>query len=212
MPKELILLYRDDDILIVDKPPDLLAVPGRGPERQDCVVSRVRSLFPEMIEQPAVHRLDMQTSGIMVLAVNSHAQRNLGIQFQKRQVLKTYVGVIEGEVSRKSGTITLPFRLDPDNRPYQVYDPVNGKEAVTLWRRIGGYSDTTRIEFRPLTGRTHQLRVHSAHPQGLGAPLVGDRLYGSGKKNDTMLLHASFLSLNHPGNGRLVEFHSAPRF
>ncbi len=212
MERELSILYRDDDIVIVDKPPDLLAVPGRGPERQDCVVSRARALFPEMLSQPAVHRLDLQTSGIMVLGMNSNAHRTLSIQFEKRQVVKGYIGVVDGYISRRSGTITLPFRLDPDNRPYQVYDPVNGKEAVTLWRRISRHCGTTRIDFRPLTGRTHQLRVHSAHPQGLAAPLVGDRLYGSGQEGETMLLHASFLSFNHPGDGRIVEFRSSPSF
>lgn len=212
MEQELTILHRDDSIVIVDKPGNLLAVPGRGPDRQDCVVSRARTLFPGMIQQPAVHRLDMHTSGIMVLAMNNQAHRKLSSQFEKRQVVKRYVGVVEGEIRKRSGTIILPFRLDPDNRPRQIYDPVNGKEAVTLWRRIVCHCGTTRIEYTPLTGRTHQLRVHSAHPLGLDAALVGDRLYGSAEEGDTMLLHASFLSFNHPEGDQIVEFHSTPLF
>lgn len=211
MSRELRILYRDKAIVVVDKPAELLSVPGRGPDRQDCAVNRAKALFPEMIAQPAVHRLDMQTAGIMVLALTSHAHRNLSTQFRKRRVVKRYIGVVEGGIASEAGTITLPIRLDPDHRPYQIYDPVNGKEAITLWRRID-LNNNTRIEYTPLTGRTHQLRVHSAHPRGLGAALVGDRLYGSGTDRQRMLLHASFISFNHPEDDRLVEISSAPDF
>ncbi len=206
------VLYRDDSILVINKPGDLLAVPGRGPTRQDCTVSRARTLFPEIIEQPAVHRLDMQTSGIMVLSMSKQAHRRLSRQFEKRQVIKRYIAIVTMDIEDQSGTISLPFRLDPDNRPNQIYDPINGKEAVTLWRRIGSHQYGSRIEFIPLTGRTHQLRVHSAHPLGLNAPIVGDRLYGSGQEGEAMLLHASFLSFNHPADERIVEFYSPPLF
>lgn len=212
MSSELEILYHDRSILVVNKPANLLAVPGRGPGKQDCLVSRARSLFPEMSEQPAVHRLDQQTSGIMVLAMHARAHRHLSSQFQSRQVIKRYDAIVEQKIEIASGVITLPFRLDPDNRPYQVYDPVNGKEAITLWRKTGDDSRGSRIEFTPLTGRTHQLRVHSAHPRGLDSPIIGDRLYGSGRDGDTMLLHASFLSFNHPDDDRIVEFFSAPHF
>ena len=212
MNSDVQILYRDRSILVVNKTSDLLAVPGRGPDRQDCVVSRARSLFPEMIEQPAVHRLDQQTSGLMVLALHAEAHRLLSTQFQNRQVTKGYVAVVGKTIDQESGTITLPFRLDPDNRPYQIYDPVNGKEAITLWRKISTDQLGTRLAFTPLTGRTHQLRVHSAHPRGLDAPIVGDRLYGSGKEGETMLLHASYLSFNHPDDNRIVEFHSEVPF
>ncbi len=211
MSGELQILYRDNTIVVIDKPAELLSVPGRGPKRQDCVVNRAKALFPEMITQPAVHRLDMQTSGIMILALTSHAHRNLSMQFEKRRVVKRYIGVVDGRIAGESGTITLPVRLDPDHRPYQICDPVNGKEATTLWRRIDLHNNT-RIEYTPLTGRTHQLRVHSAHPRGLGAPLVGDRLYGSGSERERMLLHASFICFNHPENDRLIEINSAPDF
>ena len=206
------ILFNDSSILVVNKPEGLLAVPGRGPEKQDCIVSRARSLYPEMLEQPAVHRLDQQTSGLMVLAMQATAHRHLSSQFQNRQVTKGYVAIVDKTIKALSGTITLPFRLDPDNRPYQIYDPVNGKEAITLWRKIDDTPRGTRIGYTPLTGRTHQLRVHSAHPGGLAAPIIGDRLYGSGKEGDAMLLHASYLSFNHPDDERLVEFHSPPPF
>ncbi|MGI9536438.1 MAG: RluA family pseudouridine synthase [Desulfocapsaceae bacterium] len=212
MTGELDIMYRDRSIMVVNKPGDLLAVPGRGPEKQDCIVSRARSLYPEMLEQPAVHRLDQQTSGIMVLAMHSSAHRHLSSQFQNRRVKKGYVAIVEKTIEALSGTLTLPFRLDPDNRPYQIYDPVHGKEAITHWCKIGYDRGGTRISFTPLTGRTHQLRVHSAHPGGLDSPIIGDRLYGSGTEGDTMLLHASYLSFYHPENERIVEFHSPPSF
>lgn len=206
------VIHRDDSIVVVNKPGGMLAVPGRGPEKQDCAVARVRALFPAMIGQPAVHRLDMQTSGLMVLAFDANARTILGRQFQTRQVIKKYEAVVSGRIDGKSGIIRLPFRLDPDNRPYQIYDPINGRESVTLWKRISVDTRGTRIEFTPLTGRTHQLRVHSAHPRGLGAPIVGDALYGTGTDGERMLLHATCLSFNHPRDGRIVEFHCPPSF
>ena len=206
------IVHQDSCILVVNKPADLLAVPGRGPNKQDCVVSRIRSLLPELIEQPAVHRLDQQTSGLMVLALQATAHQNLSRQFQHRRVVKRYVAIVDGVVVPESGRITLPIRLDPDNRPRQIYDPVNGREALTLWRKIELDTHRTRIDFTPLTGRTHQLRVHSAHPGGLDAPIVGDRLYGTGKSGETLLLHACYLSFIHPADDRIVEFHSEPHF
>jgi len=206
------IIYRDAWILVVNKPGGLLSVPGRGLDKQDCVAARVRKMFPEMIEQPAVHRLDMLTSGLMVLAFSAAAHRNLSAQFQNRRVSKRYEAVVSGSISETSGAIRLPFRLDPDNRPYQIYDPINGKEAVTLWKWIADHERGTRIEFTPLTGRTHQLRVHSAHPLGLAAPIVGDALYGSGRDGDTMYLHATYLSFNHPADSRIVEFNALPAF
>lgn len=206
------IIHQDNSILVVDKPGGLLAVPGRGPDKQDCVISRAQRLVPEMIAQPSVHRLDMQTSGIMVLAKTAAAAKILGKQFQHRQVVKRYEAVVAARIDKQSGSIRLPFRLDPDNRPYQIYDPINGKDAVTLWKKRGPHERGTRIEFTPLTGRTHQLRVHSAHPLGLAAPIVGDALYGSGKDGDMMFLHATYLSFNHPADDRIVEFTSQPPF
>ncbi|MEE4164675.1 MAG: RluA family pseudouridine synthase, partial [Desulfocapsaceae bacterium] len=153
-----------------------------------------------------VHRLDMMTSGLMLLARTEQAHRHLVRQFQYRLVLKHYIGVVEGKLQESSGTIELAFRLDPDNRPHQVYDPVNGKRGITLWKTIAVESSTTRIEFTPLTGRTHQLRLHASHPLGLDSPIVGDYLYGSGKDGDRLLLHSCLISFTHPGNNRPATF------
>jgi len=212
--KEVAVLYRDREILVVDKPGGLLAVPGRGADKQDCVASRLRSQFPEMIDQPAVHRLDMYTSGLMVFAVTAAAHRFLSGQFEQRAVVKKYLALVEGCIEQSGGEIHLPYRLDPDNRPRQIYDPVHGRMGSTSWRRLEISGTTTRIEFSPLTGRTHQLRVHAAHPSpmGLGAPIVGDSLYGSGKDGDQMMLHASFLQFLHPRTSAQLSFVSIPPF
>jgi len=207
------ILYRDESILVVEKPAGFLAVPGRGPEMADCVESRVKKILgPDCPNQPAVHRLDMDTSGIMLLAVTAAAHRALSQQFADRQVEKKYIAVVEGIVKEESGTIELPFRLDPDNRPYQVYDPVQGKMGTSHWRRLSVEGNRTRIEFSPLTGRTHQLRLHAAHSNGLGCPIVGDRLYGARKEGNRMLLHATELSFTHPTTGKNMNFSSPAPF
>jgi len=209
---EMTILHRDEWIVVIDNPGGLLAVPGRGPDKVDSASARLRAMLPAMIAQPAVHRLDLYTSGIMVFAMTAAAHRGLSEQFAGRQVEKRYTAVVAGIVRDAGGIIELPFRLDPDNRPRQIYDPVQGKTGITLWRKIEAKGETTRIEFTPLTGRTHQLRVHAAHPKGLGAPIVGDSLYGNGRDGERMLLHASFLRFAHPSTGRTVEFSSTPPF
>ncbi|KGO32915.1 MAG: RluA family pseudouridine synthase [Desulfoprunum sp.] len=207
-----VVIYRDAALLVVDKPAGLLAVPGRGPDKQDCVVARLRRLVPAMIAQPAVHRLDMATSGLMLLAVTAEAHRRLSRQFEARQVEKRYTALLDGIVAEREGGIRLPFRLDPDNRPCQIHDPVRGKLGITSWRRLAIEGNRTRIEFTPLTGRTHQLRVHAAHRLGLGIPIVGDRLYGHGGEGERMMLHASFLALAHPASGAALAFASPAPF
>jgi len=209
---ELEILHSDSAFILINKPGGLLSVPGRGEEKQDCVVSRAQKMFPGLPAQPAVHRLDLHTSGLILLARTRHSLKNLMRQFQYRLVLKHYTGVVEGDPIGDSGIIELSFRLDPHNRPYQVYDPVNGKQGVTLWKKIAGDPRGCRIEFTPLTGRTHQLRLHASHPKGLGSPIVGDYLYGSGNDGDPMLLHASYLSFCHPGSGKPCVFESSPPF
>ena len=209
---EMEILYQDDAIVVINKPGGLLAVPGRGPEKQDSAASKLRSLFPAMIFQPAVHRLDMYTSGLMVFAVTAEAHRELSRQFADREVEKQYTAVLTGIIAGNSGRIDLPFRLDPLNRPLQIYDPEKGKMGATLWRKIAVAQQTTRIEFTPLTGRTHQLRIHSAHPLGLGAPIAGDSLYGNGREGDQMMLHATNLHFRHPVTNTAVAFSSAPPF
>jgi tRNA pseudouridine32 synthase/23S rRNA pseudouridine746 synthase len=206
------IVYADDQLVVVDKPGGLLAVPGRGPENQDCVVNRIKKMFPVCIDQPAVHRLDMATSGLMVLAFTVEAHRSLSRQFSERRVEKRYIALLEGLVAAESGEIMLRFRLDPKNRPYQVYDPVHGKPGSTRWRCLEIKGNRTRVEFVPLTGRTHQLRLHAAHELGLGCPIVGDSLYGSGTQGDPMLLHAAALSFFHPDTGEKMVFSSAVHF
>jgi tRNA pseudouridine32 synthase/23S rRNA pseudouridine746 synthase len=228
MKKDLEIIFADQQLVVVNKPGGLLAVPGRGPDKQDSVVSRFKAQFPDAIDQPAVHRLDMATSGLMLLALTTEAHRHLSGQFSQRQVDKVYIALLDGAVSEavtgKNGEIELRFRLDPDNRPYQVYDPVQGKIGITRWRRLA-FSETlfgilpesegrpqTRIEFIPLTGRTHQLRLHAAHPLGLGCPIIGDSLYGSGNMGDPMYLHATRLAFTHPLNKKRLEFYSPAPF
>lgn len=207
-----VVIFRDGSLLVVNKPAGLLAVPGRGADKQDCVVARLRPLVPGMIAQPAVHRLDMATSGLMLVAVTAAAHRQLSRQFETRQVRKRYIALLDGIVAGRQGEIHLPFRLDPANRPCQIHDPIHGKMGITSWRRLAVEGSRTRVEFTPVTGRTHQLRVHAAHRLGLGIPIVGDRLYGRGDGEERMLLHASFLALSHPVSGTPLTFASPAPF
>jgi tRNA pseudouridine32 synthase / 23S rRNA pseudouridine746 synthase len=206
------IIYHDCSIVVVNKPGGLLSVPGRGPDKQDCIVKRIRDLFPECILQPSIHRLDMDTSGLMVLALTSAAHKNLSLQFQNRTVKKQYLAILKGIVEKEEGEIKLPFRLDVANRPYQIYDPISGKWGITCWEKKAVINQQTRILFTPLTGRTHQLRLHSSHPMGLGCPIVGDRLYGQGKPGERLLLHASYLSFKHPDNNKTLCFESPSWF
>jgi len=210
--KDISIIHTDLEFLVVNKPGGLLSVPGRGPDKQDCVVNRVRTLYPDIIEQPAVHRLDMYTSGIMLIARTKKMHRLLSIQFEQRKVQKEYIAILDGVVKGKEGIIELAFRLDPENRPYQIYDSEQGKTGITRWKNIGTKHNQSRILFFPLTGRTHQLRLHSAHPLGLGIPIVGDALYGHGEEGDQMLLHASRISFLHPESREHMEFISKPDF
>ena len=209
---QLTIIHQDADCVVVDKPGGLLAVPGRGPDKQDCVAVRIQRIFPWCIEQPAAHRLDMATSGLMVLGLTSAAHRDLSRQFAQGLVTKKYRALLEGCVTGSAGVTRLRFRLDPDNRPYQIYDPVLGKEGVTKWQVLAVRDGQTLVAFEPLTGRTHQLRLHASHPLGLGCPIVGDALYGSGQAGDPMLLHAVELGFAHPVSGRLLHFTSPAPF
>ncbi len=206
------VVFYDDDIIVLDKPPGLLSVPGRGADKQDCLVSRARIEFPHILEQPAVHRLDMDTSGLMVLAVNKDSHRTLSSQFATRSVAKKYVALLAGCLAEDEGRIELAFRLDVANRPYQIFDPIQGKFGITLWYRMGLEGNHTRVEFVPLTGRTHQLRVHAAHELGLNCPIVGDCLYGVRRGGQRMMLHATELSFTHPTSGKQVSFCSPVPF
>lgn len=210
--KRLDILYEDRELIVVNKPSGLLALPGRGEDKWDSVTTRAREMFSDLIEQPAVHRLDMDTSGIMVLARDKKSHAVLSRQFMDRTVSKRYEALLQGVPEGQSGVIELAFRLDVENRPLQIYDPLQGKLGVTEWRMLQGGEDSARVEFFPKTGRTHQLRVHASHALGLGCPIVGDTLYGGHDRHGELMLHASDIGFNHPSSNQPLTFHSAPAF
>ncbi len=211
------VIYADEAICVVNKPSGLLSVPGKGPEKQDCVTNRVKSLFPRSIAQPSVHRLDQDTSGLLVYGLTKEAQANLSVQFATAGVHKEYQALLEGVLKEEEGEIDFPIRPDYERRPYQIYDPQDGKKALTRWKKVGVQrmedgSLATRVRFFPHTGRTHQLRVHSAFPQGLEMPIVGDALYGHPKAGKRLCLHACRLEFHHPQSGELMVFESEVPF
>ena len=206
------IVHEDEAFVVVNKASGMLSVPGKGPEKRDCVAERVREMFPGCPPQPAVHRLDMDTSGLLVVARDVESHRRLSIQFQERETRKRYIALLEGVLDGERGTIELSFRVDIDNRPHQIYDPVHGKIGVTHWQKLGIEADRTRIAFVPVTGRTHQLRVHAAHSLGLGIPILGDPLYGNGTGPGQLKLHAKELGFQHPLTGEALDFSVAPSF
>ena len=206
---ELEVLYEDDDLMVVHKPAGLLSVPGKLDT--DSVWQRIRQSCPDATGPLVVHRLDMATSGLLVVAKTKRVHQNLQAQFLHRTVEKRYVALLEGMVRQPEGEISLPLRPNPADRPRQVVDPVHGKPAVTRYRVLGYEAGgRTRVAFFPLTGRTHQLRVHAAHPSGLDAPIVGDMLYG--KAADRLYLHAESLSFTHPVTGERLTIEKAADF
>ncbi len=207
------IIYADKSIAIVDKEAGMLSVPGRGDDKKDSVSYRFHKLFPSSPEQCFVHRLDMDTSGLLVMAFTKEAHRKLSMAFENRAVHKEYEALLEGVITEERGIIDLPMRLDVDNRPYQIIDHEKGKKAITRWERIGitvaDGRKLTRVRFYPETGRTHQLRVHSA---AIGHPIAGDRLYGSRKEGERLMLHASSITFIHPLTGNEVHFTSPSPF
>lgn len=212
MNKSLDLVYQDEYFIVVNKPSGLLSAPGKGPDKLDSVTERVRALFPEAPAYSAVHRLDMDTSGLMLLALTKEDHRALSIQFQEREVRKKYIALIDGIIEEDEGKIELPFRLDVDNRPHQIYDEEHGKMGTTLWKVLERTNGITRMQFKPITGRTHQLRIHSAHEKGLGIPIIGDPLYGTGTGPGHMKLHATMLEFSHPRTGERIVINSEPNW
>jgi tRNA pseudouridine32 synthase/23S rRNA pseudouridine746 synthase len=200
----LTLLFEDEWLVVVDKPEGLLSVPGREASLTDSVLTRLRARYPRATGPLLVHRLDLDTSGLLVAALDARTHATLQRQFLHRSVHKRYVAWVQGTVKGEQGTIDLPMRVDLDDRPRQIHDPVHGKPAVTEWRVLERTEGRTRVALFPHTGRTHQLRVHAAHPLGLGAPIVGDRLYGH--PGERLLLHAEALSFEHPATGQRVTF------
>ena len=194
------IIYQDEWLIAVNKPSGLLSVPGRYHHNQDSVVSRLNNLLPlpngENIT--AVHRLDMDTSGILLLAKNQEIHRLLSKQFEQRQVSKMYEAILSGNLLNNEGTIELPLWGNPENRPYQEVNYQYGKPCTTKFKVLNREGNYTRIEFIPVTGRTHQLRVHAADANGLGIPILGDKLYGCKLEASRLHLHARELSFEHP--------------
>jgi tRNA pseudouridine32 synthase/23S rRNA pseudouridine746 synthase len=197
------MLHVDGDLLIVDKPSGLLSVPGKAAEHSDCLVARAQKTYPGA---RIVHRLDMDTSGVMVLAMNAVAHRHLGLQFERRKIVKTYIAEVWGHVPEDKGEIDLPLVCDWPNRPKQMVSFEHGKPALTKWQVIARNGLTTRVRLFPHTGRSHQLRVHML---SLGHPIIGDRFYADGEAlaaAPRLALHAESLTLHHPTGGERVTF------
>jgi tRNA pseudouridine32 synthase / 23S rRNA pseudouridine746 synthase len=205
------VVYCDDQLIVVDKPAGLLSVPGRGADKQDCLSARVQREFADAL---IVHRLDMSTSGLFLMARGMQAQRALGIAFAGRDVGKRYVALVAGRMAASEGEIDIPLIADWPNRPRQKVDHEIGKPSRTLWREIAydDASDTTRVELEPVTGRTHQLRVHL---MAIGHPILGDALYAPPAVQGCaprLMLHATRLELAHPCSGKTLSFTSDPPF
>ncbi|MEM8632800.1 MAG: pseudouridine synthase [Pseudomonadota bacterium] len=196
------VIHRDHEVLAVNKPSGLLSVPGKGNHLADCLLARVQAAFPEAL---LVHRLDRDTSGVMVFALTPHAQRHLGLQFEKRQTKKVYVAEVWGRVAEKSGTVDLPLIVDWPNRPLQKVDFAGGREAITEWVRLKQGTATARMRLLPRTGRSHQLRVHMKE---IGHPILGDPFYATGQAMEAprLMLHAAELRIRHPDGGRGTTF------
>jgi tRNA pseudouridine32 synthase / 23S rRNA pseudouridine746 synthase len=197
------IVHADTALVVVDKPAGMLAVPGRGEHKQDCVATRVQALYTDAL---VVHRLDMATSGLMLMARGAVMQRQLSAAFARREVHKHYVAVVAGLLEGNQADIELPLIADWPNRPRQKVDHASGKPSLTRCRVLSRdvAAGTTRVELEPVTGRTHQLRVHL---QAIGHPIVGDALYTS-SPHPRLLLHACRIELVHPGSGQTLRLHS----
>lgn len=197
------LIHADHAIVVLDKPAGLLTVPGKGEDLSDCLIARLHAVHPEAL---LVHRLDRDTSGVIVFALTRHAQRDLSAQFEGRKTRKAYRARLWGHLEPKEGTVDLPLIVDWPNRPRQHVNHETGKPARTDWKVLGHDPDgTTRVRLFPLTGRSHQLRVHM---QALGHPILGDPLYAEGPAREfpRLMLHAESLRFTHPETGHGVTF------
>ncbi|MBU6258524.1 MAG: RluA family pseudouridine synthase [Burkholderiales bacterium] len=200
-------VHCDAALIVVAKPAGLLAVPGRGPEGLDNLASRVQAIWPDAL---VVHRLDMVTSGLMLFGRGAAMQRSLSMAFAARRVHKRYVAIVDGRLDADAGRIELPLAADWARRPLQVVDALRGKPALTHWRVVERGAAWTRLELEPVTGRSHQLRLHL---QAIGHPIRGDALYGAlPPRGPRLLLHASWIALAHPASGAAIEFTRRPPF
>ncbi len=206
--QELEIVYEDNVLLIVNKPSEFLSVPGKN--ISDSVYTRIKEKYPKATGPLIVHRIDMSTSGILLLTKTKEAHKVLQSQFIKRTIKKRYVALLDGDLTENSGTIKLPLRVDLDDRPRQLVDFEYGKNAETNWQIIKKENGKTKVYFYPITGRTHQLRVHAAHKDGLNTPIVGDDLYG--KKENRLHLHAEFIEFSHPETNKIMSFTIAADF
>jgi tRNA pseudouridine32 synthase/23S rRNA pseudouridine746 synthase len=186
------IIYQDEALMVVNKPTGLLCVPGRGPDKQDCLYRRAQACFPGAL---MVHRLDMDTSGLVIFARTPEAQRNLSLQFEKREIEKSYLAVVEGRLDADEGRVDYPMRKDMEQRlpPKHLVDCIRGKKALTEWKVLERAVATTRVALFPKTGRSHQLRVHM---ESIGHPIVGDPIYGH--PGERLMLHAETLFFRHP--------------
>lgn len=193
------ILYQDEAWVAINKPTGLLTVPGRGPDKQDCCYHRVLEIFPDA---RVVHRLDMDTSGLILFARSPEAQRNISLQFERREIHKRYIAVVQGILAEDEGTIRCALRKDMEQRlpPKHLVDCIRGKQAITHWRVEERRSGTTRVALFPKTGRSHQLRVHL---QVIGHPIVGDPIYGTPAKR--LMLHAEMIELRHPQTEQPIQ-------
>ena len=201
------IIYQDEYIVAVNKPQALLSVPGLGPDKQDCLITRLQRVIPEA---KVVHRLDCYTSGIMLFAIGIEMQRALSRIFHDRGIAKQYIAVVRQWFDEGEGVIKYPMRCDIDNRPYQIVDYEHGKSAITYWQVLQRNNDSVRLLLKPETGRTHQLRVHCA---AMGHPIIGDGLYGDDEvKQPRMLLHADNLLFQHPVSGEQMHLFAECEF
>ena len=208
-PKNLDTVYADDHLLVFNKPSGLLSVPGRGADKQDCLSARAQQAYPDAL---VVHRLDMSTSGLMLMARSADMQRRLNAAFAGRAVAKRYTAVVAGQPNAEHGQIDLPILVDWPNRPLRKIDHPHGKPSCTRWRVLERMEDATRLELEPVTGLSHQLRVHLA---AIGHPILGDALYAPAPVQalaTRLLLHACSLALQHPATGVALRWECAAGF
>ena len=206
--KDLSIVYKDDDLLVVNKPAEFLSVPGVNID--DSVYMRIKTQFPEASGPLIVHRLDMSTSGLLMIALNKRVHKALQKQFIERTIDKRYVALVNGNVAEDSGVIDLPLVLDFDDKPRQMVCYTHGKPSLTTWQVLERNNNITRLQLYPKTGRTHQLRVHCAHSLGLNMPIIGDTHYG--QKAERLHLHAEYLAFTHPITLKRLEFEVAADF